>query len=146
MGIYVDTIQAIIDLLKVAASLIEGTDIHKYYFGIPTNPSGHPFIYVQYNGRTATGIGDTTPAFEYNHVYEIGVVAMTGHEDVAEKSVYDKILLIDAILNADANLNLGGNVTKMRMSRDVSIEHQVDTKKRTMMTWARIIHQTRTYE
>ena len=125
MGDYQSIVQKIIDKLKVAAELVEGTDINKYYFGAPARIQAYPAIYVQFIRREPTGIADTAK-FGYILTFEIGIIDRHGDEDVAEKNVYDKINLIDTELDKPANLSLDGLVEETRLSRSMEIIHAIE--------------------
>ena len=149
MGDYQSIVQKIIDKLKVAAELVEGTDINKYYFGAPARIQAYPAIYVQFIRREPTGIADTAK-FGYILTFEIGIIDRHGDEDVAEKNVYDKINLIDTELDKPANLSLDGLVEETRLSRSLEIIHAIEGSGKKSgdyaITYARMLHRVLRYE
>ena len=149
MGDYQNIVQKIIDRLKGATGLVEGTDINKYYFGAPVRIQAYPATYVQFVRREPNGIADTQK-FGYILTFEIGVIDRHVDEDTAEKSVYDKINLIDAELDKASNLSLDGLVEETRLSRSLEVIHAIEGSGKKggdhAITYARMFHRVLRYE
>lgn len=119
-----DMVQKYIDLLKAQTGLEEPSDIKKYHFGAPKKtPTRYPVIYVQLDERTYSGESDIN-RYLYDHRFEIGVMDRVVREDDAEKSVYDKIELIDTVL--DANPTLDGLAVDQSLPRDYTVVHATE--------------------
>jgi len=135
---YKEIIQKVIDLLKADANLSEPDKIKKYYFGIPIRFDLYPFIYVQWNERRATERGNISQ-FEYELILEIGIADKAVNEDIAEKSVYDKIEYIENVLNS--NPSLDGLVSDVKLPRSVEIVRMSDRDY--AVAFVRILHTVR---
>ncbi len=135
---YKEIIQKVIDLLKADANLSEPDKIKKYYFGIPIRFDLYPFIYVQWNERRATERGNISQ-FEYELILEIGIADKAVNEDIAEKSVYDKIEYIENVLNS--NPSLDGLVSDVKLPRSVEIVRMSDRDY--AVAFVRLLHTVR---
>ena len=135
---YKEIIQKVIDLLKADANLSEPDKIKKYYFGIPIRFDLYPFIYVQWNERRATERANISQ-FEYELILEIGIADKAVNEDIAEKSVYDKIEYIESALNS--NPSLDGLVSDVKLPRSVEIVRMSDRDY--AVAFVRLLHTVR---
>ncbi|MCP8316518.1 MAG: hypothetical protein H3Z51_06625 [archaeon] len=135
---YKEIIQKVLDLLKADENLSEPDKIKKYHFGLPIHLDLYPFIYVQWNERRATGKANISQ-FEYELILEIGVADRSIDEDIAEKSVYDKIEYIESELNG--NPSLDGLVSDVKLPRSVEIVRMSDRDY--AVAFARLLHAVR---
>ncbi|MCP8308684.1 MAG: hypothetical protein H3Z53_05315 [archaeon] len=135
---YKEIIQKTIDLLKADENLSEPDKIKKYYFGLPIRFDLYPFIYVQWSERKATGKASISQ-FEYELILEIGVADRSIDEDIAEKSVYDKIEYIENVLNS--NPSLDGLVSDVKLPRSIEIVRMSDRDY--AVAFARLLHGAR---
>ncbi|MCP8307954.1 MAG: hypothetical protein H3Z53_02340 [archaeon] len=135
---YKEIVQKTIDLLKADANLSEPDKIKKYYFGVPIRLDLYPFIYVQWNERRATGKANISQ-FEYELILEIGVADRAVNEDIAEKSVYDKIEYIENTLNS--NPSLDGLVSDVKLPKSIEIVRMSD--KDYAVAFVRLLHAVR---
>ena len=118
--VHKEIIQKVIDLLKVDSNLLENSIIKKYYFGVPLKFLDYPSIWVQLNERRETGRNALNQVL-YDYVIEVGVIDRAINEDDAEKSVYDKLELVEAIL--DDNPTLAGLVDDIKPAKGIEIIH-----------------------
>jgi len=117
--LYKEITQKIIDLLKADADLSEPSKIKKYYFGVPVKPPDrYPTVYVQFDGRRATGKANIKQ-FLYELTFEVGIADRAVKEDDAEKSVYDKAEKVESVLRA--NPDLAGLVADTRSEWEIEV-------------------------
>lgn len=116
--VYKEIVEKVIELLKADSSLSEPEKVAKYYFGAPIGSTVYPYCYVQFVRKSATGISEIT-RFLYGLTFEIGFVDRNVDQDVAERSVYDKLERAEEVL--DSNPTLDGLVEKEYEPREVAI-------------------------